>query len=49
MLEYTFNRLANTKRLQIQKFKVDKLNLIDGVILSPLKIIENPLGNVFME
>ena len=26
---------------------MDKLNLIDGVILSPLKIIENPLGNVF--
>jgi dTDP-4-dehydrorhamnose 3,5-epimerase len=26
---------------------MDKLNSIDGVIISPLKIIENPLGNVF--
>ena len=26
---------------------MDKLNSIDGVILSPLKIIENPLGNIF--
>lgn len=26
---------------------MDKLKLIDGVILSPLKIIENPLGNVY--
>ncbi len=26
---------------------MDKLNLIDGVILSPLKIIENPLGNIY--
>jgi dTDP-4-dehydrorhamnose 3,5-epimerase len=26
---------------------MDKINSIDGVILSPLKIIENPLGDVF--
>ena len=26
---------------------MDKLNSVDGVILSPLKIIENPLGNIF--